>query len=365
MKKQKISPFQLFTLMFLFELGTTVVVGIGLTAKQDAWWIILLSTGPGMLLFLIYSSLYRQNENLPLTTYIPRVLGRYIGYPMSVLYILFFMYEAARDVRDLIELLIISIIPETSMWIIGVVIVLLITYAVYWGIEPLARAGEIFFFVIVILGTIGALFIFVSDVIKLKHFLPLFQIKWKTIVTNILPETVNLPFGEAVTFTMLFPYLNQSNMVRKAGGSAIVLAGIVLSFTVALEIAALGSYIASTSVFPLLTLTQKINVLNFLQRLDAIAISVLIICVFFKITVFFYAAIIGITNMFKIKKRIYPIGLVGIIILIASILMASNTIQHLDTGTKILPVYLFIPLQIVFPLFLLAVTWIRKKLNVK
>lgn len=82
------------------------------------------------------------------------------------------MYEAARDTRDLIELLIISIIPETSMWIIGIVIVLLIAYAVYWGIEPLARAGEIFIFVIVILGALGALFIFVSDVIEFRRFLP-------------------------------------------------------------------------------------------------------------------------------------------------------------------------------------------------
>ncbi|MFP3122773.1 spore germination protein [Ectobacillus funiculus] len=361
MRVRKISPFQLFVLIFLFELGTAVVVGVGMSVQQDAWWMILLSMGMGLILFFMYTVLYHANNALPLTTYIPRILGPYIGYPLAILYILFFINTASRNVRDLMELIIISILPQSSIITVGVVIMILVVYAVFGGIKPLAMAGEIFFFIILLLGILGAFAIFFTEqAVQLKRFLPLFQIKWQD-VANTLPITVNIPFGEAVVFTMLFPYLEQAKAVRKAGGAAILLAGLSLSFTVALEIATLGPYIASTSVFPLLSLSQQVNVLNFLQRLDAIAISVLIICVFFKITIFFYAAVIGAADTLKIKKRGYLIGILSLIILGNSILMAGNTVQHLDIGLRFFPIYVLTPMQIVFPFLLLIVTWIRKK----
>jgi spore germination protein KB len=139
-----------------------------------------------------------------------------------------------------------------------------------------------------------------------------------------------------------------------------MITGFSLCLTVILEIAALGPYIASTSVFPLLTLSQQVNVLNFLQRLDAIAISVLIICIFFKITIFTYAAIIGINDLFKIKKKGRTNIIICIIIFAASIIMASNTVQHLNIGLKIIPIFILTPLQIVISLFLLIIAWIRK-----
>ncbi|MGG1674312.1 GerAB/ArcD/ProY family transporter [Neobacillus sp. NRS-1170] len=361
MKKQIVNTFQLFTLIFLFELGTAVVVGVGMTAKQDAWWIILLSTGIGIILYLMYTAIFRGNNNIPLTKYIPQILGPLIGYPLSILYILFFIDIAARDVRDLVELIIISIMPFSFNLVIGAVIVLLVAYAVYGGIEPLARAGEIFFFIILIIGIFGTLFIIITpEAINIDRFLPLFQIKRKDLL-NTLPTTITVPFGEGTVFMMLFHHLKESKSIRKAGVMAIILAGLSLSLATILEIATLGPYIASTSEFPLLSLTQQINVLNFLQRLDAIAICVMIICVFFKITIFFYAAVTGVTDMFKIKKTGYVIGIISLIVLVYSLLMAKNTVQHLYIGLKIFPLYIHTPMLIIIPLLLLIVSRIRKK----
>jgi spore germination protein KB len=52
--KRKIHPIQLFTLMVLFELGSAVVVGLGLEAKQDAWLAILFGMMGGIVLFSLY-----------------------------------------------------------------------------------------------------------------------------------------------------------------------------------------------------------------------------------------------------------------------------------------------------------------------
>jgi spore germination protein KB len=47
MEKAKISVIQLFAMMFLFELGSALVVSLGSNAKKDAWLAILLGVCGG------------------------------------------------------------------------------------------------------------------------------------------------------------------------------------------------------------------------------------------------------------------------------------------------------------------------------
>lgn len=54
MKKETISASQLFALIFLFELGTALVVPIGLESGHAVWIAILLALPGGLLLYLIY-----------------------------------------------------------------------------------------------------------------------------------------------------------------------------------------------------------------------------------------------------------------------------------------------------------------------
>lgn len=69
MEKAKISVIQLFAMMFIFDLGTALVVSHGIHAKKEAWLAILLGMCGGIALFFIYYFLFRQYPNLPLTGY--------------------------------------------------------------------------------------------------------------------------------------------------------------------------------------------------------------------------------------------------------------------------------------------------------
>lgn len=59
----------------------------------------------------------------------------------------------------------------------------------------------------------------------------------------------------------------------------------------------------------------------------------------------------------------YLIGTLGMIVLISSMTMSSNFIEHIDVGLKIVPLYLHLPLQIGIPVILLIVTLIRNRLG--
>lgn len=69
MEKAKISASQLFILMVLFELGTSLLLPVAMEAKQDAWLAILLGMLSSLVLFVIYYKLYSYYPDLLPTEY--------------------------------------------------------------------------------------------------------------------------------------------------------------------------------------------------------------------------------------------------------------------------------------------------------
>lgn len=362
MSGEKISPFQLYCLMYLFELGSAIVVGLGLQAKQDAWLAILLGMGGGLCLFQIYHYLYLQFPNQQLTSYITTILGKFIGIPISIIYCLYFLYIAARVLRDFGDLLITSALDETPLQIINALMILLITYGISRGIEVIGRTSESVFFLMILLGVIAFIFINFSGIIKMVNLAPFFESGWRTLSSTVFKQTFTFPFGEMIAFTMILPHLNNRKYGNKIGIYAILASGLTLSITVALEIAVLGPKGVALSQFPLLDTIGRVNIGNFIQRLDIIVVATLIIGVFVKITIFFYAGYIGLANIFHIKKKKHKsvsLLLLAILILISSIKMSSNFAEHLVVGLKWVPIYLHLPLQTGVPLILFIITWLR------
>ncbi|MEH7155725.1 GerAB/ArcD/ProY family transporter [Neobacillus drentensis] len=366
MNIKKISAFQLFCLMYLFELGSAIVVGLGLQAKQDAWLAILLGMVGGICLFQIYHFLYLQFPDQPLTSYITKILGKFIGTPLALIYCFYFLYIAGRVLRDFGDLLITSALDETPLIMINALMVLLITYGLSRGIEVIGRTSETVFFLMLLFGFIGITFTNFSGIVKLVNLAPLFESGWKTLSSTVLKQTYTFPFGEMIAFTMILPHLNNQLNGRKIGIFALLASGITLSITVALEIAVLGAKGVAFSQFPLLDMIGQVNIGDFIQRLDIIVVATLIIGVFIKITVFFYAGYLGLTSIFHItkkKQKALFLLILGTLILISSIKMSSNFAEHLKVGLKWVPIYLHLPLQTGVPLLLFLITWLRKSLR--
>jgi len=150
---------------------------------------------------------------------------------------------------------------------------------------------------------------------------------------------------------MILPNVNKLQSGRITGIAALTLSTLVLSFIHALEISVLGESSYARSNFPLLFMIQKINIGAFIQRLDIFAGLALIICVFFKISIYCYASIIMASDLFKVpnkQKLLFPIGL---LFLFCSIIGASNISEHMKEGDIVIKV--FLPLfAVVFPLLL-------------
>ncbi|GAB1796830.1 GerAB/ArcD/ProY family transporter [Priestia megaterium] len=203
MEKAKVSVIQLFAMMFIFNLGTALIVAYGINAQKDAWLAILLGMCMGMVLFFIYYSLFRQYSTLPLTGYARKIFGKYLGWIIGLLYVLIFLYMSARNARDFGDLLVSSTLTETPLLAVNFSLVLVICYVLYLGIEVLGRTAEVFIVVLLFLGMAGNFFIFISGNADFHKLQPFLENGWKLPLKVAFRDVFFFPFGEMIAFTML------------------------------------------------------------------------------------------------------------------------------------------------------------------
>lgn len=353
----RIGLFEFFTLTLLFELGTALVVNLGMEAGKDAWLSILIGDGVGVFVFLGYAYLYRKYPQLPLTAYTRQLLGKYLGSLVALLYLILFMNLAARDLRDGSTMLVMATMHRTPLFIISALMILSAAYVMHKGVEVLARTSIIFGVVVLFIGLFCTVLLILSGSININFLLPVMQDGIQPVLSSVLHQNFMFPFGEMICFTMLMPYLGQRKKGPWVIGATMFLSGLLLSFTMALNISVLGADIAKRSPLPLMPTISKISISDFIQRVDILVVMVLIIGVFFKMAVFFAAALVGISELFNMpyRKMVYPAALM---ILFTSMLDARSFTEHLDEGGKLL--YTVYPyFMLVLPALLILISAVK------
>ncbi|MFD0824409.1 GerAB/ArcD/ProY family transporter [Neobacillus sp. M.A.Huq-85] len=361
MDKIKISASQLFVLVFLFEMGSSILFGLGANAKQDAWIAILLGLAGGLIVFFIHYRLFLFYPELILTSYIQKIAGKWPGRIIALFYITYFIYITARVLRDFGELLVTTVYTNTPLFVINALMVLTIIYGIHKGLEVIARVGQIYFGIVYLMAISGFLLVTFSGLIHFELLKPILENGWKPIFKAFLPETLTYPFGEILIFTMIYPFVNEPKKIKFVCIGGMILSGINITITVIITISTIGPELYTRSNFPLLTTVSRIQLANFIERLDVLFLLYLIIGGFFKISLFFYAAVAGTADLFQFKKKeklTFPIGL---IVLFASITMASTFAEFVKEGLEFATAYVNLPFQIIIPSILLVIAFIRNR----
>jgi len=362
MKKEKINALQMFCFIVLFNLGTSIVVSYGSEAKQDAWLAILFcGFFGGTLLFMVYSSLYRLYPNLSLILYVQQIVGKWIGLLLGVVFIIYFIHEAARDLRDYGDLLVASMLTQTPLFIIHIMMILTMVYVLHLGIEVMGRIAELSIMIISVLGITGIVFVLLSNKVDINQLFPIMEHGLTGVLSDSFPTLFVVPWSEMLAFTVLFPHLNNPRSVMKVGLTAVFFSTVILSFTIMMNISVLGADIFTRSNFALLETIRRVSLIEFIERLDPIVLLTLIIGELSKVGIFFYAAVISTADLFKVKNHKTLIFPIGIIILLASLTVAGNFAEHLKIGFELLPAYIFVPIAVIIPFLLLLVALIRKR----
>nr|WP_285865960.1 GerAB/ArcD/ProY family transporter [Lederbergia lenta] len=345
----------------MFELGSALLVPLAMDAKQDAWLAILFGMIGGFILYFIYYRLYLYYPDSLPTTFVQKLIGKTFGRIIAFLYIVYFSYSASRVLRDFGEMLAVISYPETPLSINHALLMFVIVYTVRKGIEVIGRSGELAFFLIYLFAIIGFILIIFSGIIHINNLKPILEDGIYSVIKVAFGQVLFFPFGEAIVFAMILPYLNNPKKAKITGLLALGLSGINIAISMAINISVLGVSLIERTQFPLLSTIQAIQFAEFLERLDIFFILTMIILGFFKICIFFYAAVIGTADLFKIKEPSQLAFPMGLVVLFMSIVVASNMTEHLQEGLEIIPIYIHLPIQVIIPAILLIIAFFKNR----
>jgi spore germination protein KB len=365
MEKSKISGIQLFALMFIFELGTALVISCGREAGKDVWLSILLAMSGGIILSFMYLFLSYQYPNLLLTEYIREILGKYLGWVIGLLYCVYFLYICGRNVREFGDLLVSSTLTHTPLLVINLTLVLVMCYVIHLGVEVIGRTAEVFIVILFLLGISGNFFVLISGDVDFHRILPFLEQGWKPTLTTAFPRLIVFPFGEMIAFTMIVPYLNRPQFAKRVWLTALISSGLILCWTVLLNISVLGEGIMQKSTFPTLEAVGKVHLLEFVERLDAIVVFTLLITVFFKASIYLYSAIIGIADLFKVNTYHHILLPIGTVVIFLSLTMASSFSEQMEEGfiTEIVSIVMFVIIPLLMLIVSISRQYFKKRLS--
>ncbi|PWA12237.1 spore gernimation protein [Pueribacillus theae] len=323
-KSEKISSKQLIILIFLYSIGSSVIIiptTLASQAKQDAWIAGIVGLVFSIFIVILYTRLFSLFPNFTLVELAEHLLGRWIGKLISLLFIGFFVILTALILRNIGDFLTIQIMPETPIVAILILFIFVSLIGVRHGLEVLSRAAEIFLPWVVI-----QLFIFVLFLIPQIEFSriePIFEYGFKPIMSGALPF-ISIPFSELVVFLMILPYLNEKKNAGKSLLIGATMGGIVLILITILAIFVLGADITARNTYPTYLLGKKISIANYLERIEVIVAIIWFLTIFFKLSICFYASVLGMAQTFKLSDYRSLLSPISIILVILSLILAPN-----------------------------------------
>jgi spore germination protein KB len=363
MKQQKISGLQLFYVIVGFEFGTTIILALGAEAKQDAWLTVMIGMLCSLILMGVFTQLSIYYPDDTLVSMIPKIIGKYLSYPLIMIYIFYFINLAARNFRDFGELIVSTILVETPTVVVIGSFMVLIIYCLRGGVETFGRMGEVVFPVYIFSLIVIWILLISVEGFNLKNLTPILGNGIKPILKEVYPGIINFPFGETIIIMMFFPFLNNKRIIRKVGMSVILGGGVVLTLNLIIVFSVIGPEIYGERLFPLLTATRLVSIADFLERFDALIILMMVIGMFLKVGGWTFGAAVAISQLFRIDHTKSVLLGLGTIITPLSLLMSTNFVEHLETGSDYLLPYILVPLQMIVPIILLCIAFIRKNLN--
>lgn len=242
MNKEQISDKEAFCLLFIFIMGSTLIIGIGGEAKNDAWIAGIVGILASLPFILIYSRIVSLFPGRDLFDILNLATGKIIGKLIALLYIWYAFHLGALVIRNFGEFVNTVALPETPMLFVMFYLTLVCVIAVRSGVEVMARVSAYMLPVL----------IFIIFIVQLLAIPEINLNNLKPILGNgIAPvlaggfSAFSFPFAETVLFIGIFFALKTKKSPYKVYLSGILLAGALIVALTIRNISVLGTLVGS------------------------------------------------------------------------------------------------------------------------
>jgi spore germination protein KB len=343
-----LSGYQLFSIIVLFQLGTTVIFGFAAGSGRDAWLAGIASAALGSALIAGYAGITKLTGYVSLTQWFRRAFGPF-GVPLAWLYPLLFVYDAGRILKDLAFLVPSTLLPNTPHWVFNAAFLVVAVYLIFSGIEVLGRVAGALLPVLVLFGVLETALLFASDSLQFDRFLPIAGEGWGRIAESVWPMGITQTYGESIEMAVFWHLLHRRRSLPAIGVAATWFAGAIIVLFDSLAIAALGEHLFMELIFPDFMILNLSSVAGFLENLNALGAMFFLCTAFVKITVHLYAAALCVRELTAASRSAPAVWATAGAAFVLYLTMGDNFHEHIVAGTERLPYTLWVPMFLVLP----------------
>ncbi|MBP1992422.1 GerAB/ArcD/ProY family transporter [Paenibacillus eucommiae] len=360
MEHPQIGTRQFTVLVIMFIVGSSILMipgAIAMHAKQDSWISSILAVAAGLGLIVLYCAIGSKFPGKTLFEYCKILLGKWIGLFVAIQFFIFSYLLAAFMLRYIGDFLTTEVMPETPITAILILFMVIVIMAASLGLEVLTRAAEIFFPWIVLFYFIIA--VFVSPQIQMINLQPMLEHGLKPVLQGSLP-LISIPYLELSLFLFIFPNVKNLNKRRQAFLIGGIIGGFLIVVVTFLSITVLGASLTIRNNYPTFSLTQKIHVGNFLQRVESLLAVIWFLTIFFKSAVTYYVSALGLAQILNLKDYRTVLVPLGVILVPLSLIVYPDIIYGNKFSGLVWTPYASM-YGIVLPVLLLIVAFLRRK----
>lgn len=362
LEKGKISARQLTILVMLLTIGDSILIIPSSTthyARQNAWISALIGMIAGLLAVYMYSQFVKSYPKLTLIQAIQKTFGKWIGTIISLIVLMYFLMVAVGSMREIGDFVTSEMLPGTPIPATLILFILIVIMASRLGIEVIGRASELFIPMFIVLFLIQTSAIIPQ--MEMVRMLPILEDGMKPVLRGAISITT-YTFLETVVFLMILPYVNQQKKITKSFLLGTLLGGIVIFITLTVSILVLGPDLTTRDVYPSYNIARRISVGGFFERVEAMIALQWMLTLFIKVTLYFYAFILGLSQLLNLKEyRVLSLP-TGIILVALAPLIAPN-FTYYNAIFDNYWVYYVITFGVFLPLVVLSVGMFRRALS--
>ena len=360
MQKEQITDKEAFCVLFVFYIGSSLILGGGGEAKNDAWLSGIFGVLLSIPMVLVYARLLALYPEKGLFDILELIFGKVFGKIISIIYIWYSFHLGSLVMRNFGEFINTATMPETPLFVPIFCLGLVCIVAVRSGIEVIGRISTYIvpftLFIIVIVQLLG---------------IPHWEIhNIKPILGNgMLPilkggfSAFSFPYGESVIMIGAFFSLKSKKSPYKFFLMGTLFAGLVLVIITLRNIFILGGILPNVH-FPSHVAVSRISVGDFLQRIEISVAVVFIFGVFIKSSICLLVSSLGLAKLFKLHDYRSIVIQMGLLMIYFSYTIYDSIFEMRNWAFEVYAYYAF-PFQVIIPIIMLLMAEINVRIAKK
>ncbi|MGI6551944.1 MAG: GerAB/ArcD/ProY family transporter [Bacillota bacterium] len=270
------------------------------SAGRDGWLSILIG---GVLAILVVLGLCYLGTSYPgesPVTYFAKILGKVPGNFTISVFLVFYLCLCGWVLRIFGDMVKVYLLTKTPIEVIIFSMLLTAAYLVNHGLNPLVRAIQVFFPLLII--PVAVVILMVQGLVDYRQLLPVMSGG----LLPVLKGSINgyVVFSGFGIIAFLLPSMTNPREGFKAASLGMgLVVGIYLIIFI-LTIAHFGPVETGFAIYPVIDLVREVRAPGaFLERLDLLLLFFWILTVFISVAVLFYVVVLGFSQLLGLKEQ--------------------------------------------------------------